>query len=406
MHRDDFLFQHFVGSSPSSCQLATLLGRLAQALKAHYHLREMAVPESEERLRWSLARFLGAAAKKAWPAHLVIVIDGIDALRSDAASGDHGRVPSLHWLPTELPGNVRLVLAASAFVASPRAGGARRAIFDKEDEKGDGKEGPGGAVAGREQRLQQTLVPEEEEDEDEEGDGQQRSVSIGGTGSGGGRGNWGGRIVTELRRRGNPFLVMEPLTAVARGRIVDEFLQRCEAEQAASASGDGELHKTRECLTLTPEQRDRIIRAPATRRPLFLRMLLYALKLGVALSAHHSMTLDHQLDRYLATAAAADGGGGGGGGKQQQQDDASAKGLISEILDLSQQYVEGSGGGSPQVQGLLPRVLSAVYASRDGLSDEELRGLVELGMRQRLAVPLDAVVTVLNDMTILVKGLR
>jgi hypothetical protein len=432
MHRDDFLFQHFVGASPSSCQLANLLGRLARALKAHYHLREMAVPESEERLRWALTRFLGAAAKKTWPSHLVIVIDGIDALKSEVASAADGG-PSLHWLPTELPGNVRLVLAASALPQTQQQqAAAARSSKDAEED--------GVKSLLQQQRLQQVLLPEDDAEEDGAQLLQLQQPALSTTTAaveGGSGGAWGGRIVTELRRRGYPFLVMEPLTEAARGRIVDEFLRRCAAElgktaatAATAASSQGgdqpQQQQQQQCLTLTPEQRARIVRAPATRRPLFLRMLLYALKLGVALSAHHSMTLDHQLDRYLgvnhpntdttstittaiSTAKAkakGKGTGTGTGANKPPQDDASAKALISEILDLSQQYVEGSGGGSPQVRGLLPRVLSAVYASRDGLSDEELRGLVELGMRQRLAVPLDAVVTVLDDMTILVKGLR
>lgn len=43
MHRDDFLFKHFVGSSTASCQLSDMLFRLESALKVHFHLREMEV---------------------------------------------------------------------------------------------------------------------------------------------------------------------------------------------------------------------------------------------------------------------------------------------------------------------------------------------------------------------------
>ena len=63
-HRDEFLFQHYVGSSPKSKTLFNLLSRLESHLKDKFQLREMEVPTSEVRLRWALRRFLSSAAKK------------------------------------------------------------------------------------------------------------------------------------------------------------------------------------------------------------------------------------------------------------------------------------------------------------------------------------------------------
>jgi uncharacterized membrane protein YgcG len=105
-HRDEFLFQHFVGCSAKTCQLAHTLFRLETALKDFFQLREMEVPDSEERLRWSLNRFLSAAAKKHSPARIVIVIDGVNNLK-----GDGGRDGELYWLPTELPPSVRFIVS-------------------------------------------------------------------------------------------------------------------------------------------------------------------------------------------------------------------------------------------------------------------------------------------------------
>ena len=99
-------FQHFVGCSPRSKQLAHLLHRLESALKEHFQLREMEVPSSEERLRWSLNRFLAAAAKKQFPARIVIVMDAVNRLRGEASAAD-----TLHWLPTELPQGVRIIVS-------------------------------------------------------------------------------------------------------------------------------------------------------------------------------------------------------------------------------------------------------------------------------------------------------
>ena len=69
-------------------------------------LREMEVPSSEERLRWSLNRFLAAAAKKQFPARIVIVIDAVNRLLGEASAAD-----TLHWLPTELPPCVRFIVS-------------------------------------------------------------------------------------------------------------------------------------------------------------------------------------------------------------------------------------------------------------------------------------------------------
>ena len=74
----EFLFHHIVGCSPESRRLANMLQRLESSLKSFFGLREMEVPESESRLRWSLLRFLEAAAKKQMPTRITIVLDGVD----------------------------------------------------------------------------------------------------------------------------------------------------------------------------------------------------------------------------------------------------------------------------------------------------------------------------------------
>ena len=68
------------------------------------------VPKSEERLRWSLSRFLSSAAKKHVPARIVIVLDGVNKLLGESAAAD-----TMHWLPTELPPGVRFILSTSEF---------------------------------------------------------------------------------------------------------------------------------------------------------------------------------------------------------------------------------------------------------------------------------------------------
>lgn len=309
MKRDDFLFKHFAGASTLSCQLSNMLHRLETTLKDHFSLREMEVPESEDRLRWSLTRYLAAAAKKADRSNIIIVIDGVNALKSEGAPDG-----ALHWLPTELPSNVRVVVSTVVYGMS-----------------------------------------EEEE----------ASLSIAATTEIQSK----NRTYTELQRRKYPELLMAPLGLNVRHRIIDEFIKKHEKS-----------------LDLTEKQHFRIVTARATSQPLFLRMLLYALKLGQELSAS---TIDEQLDLYLA-----------------KHD--TAHGLISEILDFCDKYVETSmGNASTEPQCVLGRVLAAVYVSRNGLKNEEIWGAVELSMGKKLPTEyLDSIVRILKDVTFVVNGLR
>lgn len=80
------------------------------ALKDFFQLREMKVPDTEVELRWSLNRFLEAAAKKHSPARIVIIIDGIHRLKAEATADG-----TLYWLPTELPPCVRFIVSTVEF---------------------------------------------------------------------------------------------------------------------------------------------------------------------------------------------------------------------------------------------------------------------------------------------------
>lgn len=106
----DFVFQHVVGCSTPSLQLAHTLFRLETALKHHFQLREMKVPDNEEDLRWALNRFLSAAAKKLDGGTIIIVIDGVHLIKSSC--GPDG---VLYWLPTNLPPGVRIILSTIEF---------------------------------------------------------------------------------------------------------------------------------------------------------------------------------------------------------------------------------------------------------------------------------------------------
>jgi hypothetical protein len=311
MHRDDFMFKHFVESSTVSCQLSDMLYRLEISLKNHFQLQGMEVPDTEDPLRWSLTRYLTAAAKKSHKAHIIIIIDGINALKSENSPDG-----ALHWLPTELPSNVRFIVST--------------VLHGDQDDSDSGSTGSSGPITAAELLNRN-------------------------------------RTYRELQRRKCPELRMEPLGGNTRHKVIHEFINKFGSK-----------------LKLNEKQHFRIVTARATAQPLFLRMLLYALKLGVDVS---EISIDDQLDLYL-----------------DKHD--TATGLISEILDFSEKYVERARDGTV-TPGVLGRVLSAVYVSRNGLSDEEIWGSVELAMGQKLtANHLDSIFRLLQDVTIVVKGLR
>lgn len=330
-HRDEFLFQHFVGCSPRSKQLSHLLFRLETALKEHFQLREMEVPTSEERLRWSLNRFLAAAAKKQFPARIVIILDAVNRLKGESSAAD-----SLHWLPTELPQGVRIIVSTVELEHS--------ATLD--DLYDDGS------------RVHRTY--------------------------------------TELRRRKCPTIRLQPLSVEVRHLIIGSFLQ---ANRQALKS-------------LEQAQQFRLVTAKASSQPLFLRTVLYALRLGVEMS---DSSIDLQIDKCLSAASSTD--------------------LISRVLEMCCEYVElaanpqsgtkveSSKSSSSEKQGhcdiapptqiksipsnTLAHVLTAIYASRHGLSDMEMWGIVELATSTSLSTrQRDCIRRVLRDFTFSVKGLR
>ena len=86
--------------------------------------------------------------------------------------------------------------------------------------------------------------------------------------------------------------------------------------------------------------------------------------------------------------------------------------LISRIFDLCATYVEkGSASGAAAStlgpKSVLGRVLSALYASRHGLSDDEIWGIVELATGNELSMEhREALRRILKDQTMIVNGLR
>lgn len=296
-HRDEFLFQHFVGCSANNCQLAHTLFRLETALKDFFQLREMDVPDTEERLRWSLNRFLGAAAKKHSPARIVIVVDGVNNLK-----GEGGRDGELYWLPTELPPCVRFIVSSVEFE--------------------------------REQKGADELTYH--------------------------------RTFVELSRRQCPILRMKPLVPRTRQEIVTAF---------CALNADN--------LQLTDQMQIKISTANTSAQPLFLRSLLQAMRLGAKMTR---LSTEKLLDQYLKCTTAFE--------------------LIEHCLDLcSRPFFNDE--LDDRFADLVGKMMTVVYVSRNGLSLDELWGVIKMVSKSNEDLShTEMLYTILKDFTMVVSGLH
>lgn len=291
-HKDEFLFQHFVESSAQSGHLGHMLYRLETELKAFFQLREIEVPESEERLRWSLSRFLSAAVKKKFPARIVIVIDGVNKLK-----GAGCRDGELYWLPTELPPCVRFIVST---------------VEHEQHAKGSDE-----------------IIPH--------------------------------RTFAELMRRHCPVIRMEPLSIGIRHSIINSYVAQ---------------HPE---LDLQENQQFRAVTCASSAQPIFLRTLLESIRLGVLMTAY---SVDSLIDIYLRCTTAYE--------------------LVEKILEMciasisNEAYVD-----------MLGKVLTIVYVSRNGVTEEELWGIVKrVSKVEADAMHQQKFFAILKNFTMVVHGLH
>ena len=273
LHRDEFLFQHFVGCTTPSLNLAHTLSRLETKLKEFYQLREMKVPDSEEELRWSLGRFLQNASKKHNPSRVIIIIDGVNRIVSEGMPDG-----ALHWLPTELPPCVRFILSTVEMDRVPRGS---------------------------------------------------QEVSL-------------HRSFVELTRRNCPLLRIEPLNQQIRSNVINRFL---------------DMNKS--YISLTEQQTFKIISAPVTSQPMYLRSLLQAVSMCSKLT---NSSIDQLLETFLHCSTAHE--------------------LVDKNLNICCQAVFPDGGtSSPDEKAkmeLLGKIFTIVYVSRTGLTEDEIWGVIKM----------------------------
>ncbi len=102
-HPERFVLAHFVGASPRTTSLPTMLRRLTQELQREYALTLPAAESPDEIIR----TFQVAITSLPGSARVVLVFDALNQLDAD------DRAETLIWLPELLPANVR-VLASVA----------------------------------------------------------------------------------------------------------------------------------------------------------------------------------------------------------------------------------------------------------------------------------------------------
>lgn len=283
------------------------LFRLETALKDFYQLREMKVPDTEEELRWSLNRFLEAASKKHNPARIVIIIDGINRLKSEGALDG-----ALHWLPTELPPCVRFFVSSVEFERIPRG---------KMD------------------------IPQH-------------------------------RTFVELNRRHCPLLKIEPLSVNTRDHVINAFVKQNEGR-----------------ITLSKNEQFKMVTAPATSQPMYLRILLQGLRLCSSLT---NASTDELLDEFLSCSQAHE--------------------LINKTLDICTSAVfeinKNSDELTDEVQHnqnaeLLGKIFSVVYAARNGLTEAEVWGVIKMVTKFSPDVVMSVkLMTILKDFTMVVNDMH
>ena len=102
-HPDRFVLAHFVGASPRTTALPTMLHRLTQELQRRFALTLPAAGSPDEIIR----TFSIALTSLPASARVVLVFDALNQLDAD------DRAETLVWLPAVLPANVRVLCSAA-----------------------------------------------------------------------------------------------------------------------------------------------------------------------------------------------------------------------------------------------------------------------------------------------------
>ncbi len=100
-HSDSFVICHFIGASPNSADLTSMLLRIMRLLKQRFALPEE-LPANDKQIRSAFTNWLAMAAARG---KLVLVLDGLNQLDNRDSAQE------LDWLPLELPENLTIFLS-------------------------------------------------------------------------------------------------------------------------------------------------------------------------------------------------------------------------------------------------------------------------------------------------------
>lgn len=104
-HPEDFLFFHFIGSSPKSSDSFIMIARLMAEIQNRYGFEDE-VFNSTAKMQAAVPLYLARTTPD--KGRIVIVLDGLDQLE------DRGNALELGWLPENFPPHVRVVVSTNA----------------------------------------------------------------------------------------------------------------------------------------------------------------------------------------------------------------------------------------------------------------------------------------------------
>jgi len=268
-HKEDFVFWHVAGCSRSSALTTNLLRRLQCQLKTHFGLKKE-VAKDDKRLRWDLPDFLELASRKAAPSLILILVDGLHLLRDEEGEED------LRWLPQVYPANVRLVVSTTIYemmVTEPRMGeeaSVREGEASLLKDSGESLSMPaeeGASLGGSKMSVSLPIAEREENDndgDDKEGD----AVALSSEGN---------KTFQELCRRGWNILRVGEMSLPACKELLSSCVTPMMANGMQPTTSPIQDSET-SLLALFPSQCQALLASPASKNPLFLRLLLQALR--------------------------------------------------------------------------------------------------------------------------------
>lgn len=268
-HKEDFVFWHVAGCSRNSALTTNLLRRLQCQLKTHFGLKKE-VAKDDKRLRWDLPDFLELASRKAAPSLIMILVDGLHLLRDEEGEED------LRWLPQIYPANVRIIVSTTIYktMATEPRDGEEASVREGEasllKDSGEFLSMPAeesASLGGS--RMSVSLPLAEREEDDNNGDDKEGGAFV--------LSSEGNETFQELCRRGWNLLRVGEMSLPA----CKELLSSCIMPMMANGKQSTMSHiqdSGASLLALFPSQRQALLASPASKNPLFLRLLLQALR--------------------------------------------------------------------------------------------------------------------------------